>query len=642
MTSHRHETILSVLATSVLLTLASSAHGQFNTNHDCTFCHSLHNPAAGSNYLLNNAVVESLCQTCHGPAGISILKAEVHTNKTGSAYAPFTMTCMNCHNPHSNQANAEGGFNLKMIGNAELDASGFAKILTPNSGLKEVVFESRGPDFGQPTLHSFADTDEDGDGDLDGICESCHTLTPNHANNNFTPHHNSGASCVTCHAHDNFFQGEGDCLSCHDSTQGPRRPIVPEFSRTSHHVSTSITVADCEVCHDQSQHQSGNVRLKNVDTGATIAVLAADPFTNASEAQKLEAFCLACHDADGAAGTAPFSDAIMPPVIDAALWTGSSHYAGNGNGPITCFGDGQFGCHNTGHGSNKVTMLAPGDATASASTNDPFAEEEEFCFQCHNAVGPSGFDLETAFAQPINWVDQATGLNDNPNLNDRHDVQLEAQLVSGAKIECTDCHNPHVATSARPYILDPDPTDGRVPGTGAVFAGTDEWSEFCMDCHDGSLPAGVFDHTSPTIVDIRTTWADDGMGGRDSSGTVLMKEGTGWRAASDAGGGTNLILACWTCHSPHPVMDTSYGNTNHFSAVDTVYDFDGVTPLPGWFARISGSWQDTLDYDLSSNAGGADPVTDGGTFCNTCHDRTSMVTKDNCYSCHHHGDGGRW
>ena len=39
---------------------------------------------------------------------------------------------------------------------------------------------------------------------------------------------------------------------------------------------------------------------------------------------------------------------------------------------------------------------------------------------------------------------------------------------------------------------------------------------------------------------------------------------------------------------------------------------------------------------------GADWLVDGGTYCNTCHDRTSMVSKDNCYACHRHGDGGRW
>ena len=50
----------------------------------------------------------------------------------------------------------------------------------------------------------------------------------------------------------------------------------------------------------------------------------------------------------------------------------------------------------------------------------------------------------------------------------------------------------------------------------------------------------------------------------------------------------------------------------------------------------------TFDYDFSINTSSGDPLNDGGAFCNTCHDRTSMVGQNNCGDCHRHGDGGRF
>ena len=80
--------------------------------------------------------------------------------------------------------------------------TGYARISTPNSAIRDVVFESRGFDAGQPTLHSFADADQDGNGYYDGVCETCHTLTRYHRNTSGGNHnHNTGDTCVRCHPH---------------------------------------------------------------------------------------------------------------------------------------------------------------------------------------------------------------------------------------------------------------------------------------------------------------------------------------------------------------------------------------------------------------------------------------------------------
>ncbi len=177
-----------------------------NPNHGtCSICHSVHSAPGQS--LSNEAVVEVLCLSCHGPAGTATKKADVHTNASGSSYPAFTYTCMDCHNAHDNMLNRFGGTNLSQVGR-NLDGSGEAMISTPNSGDRYVVFENRGSDAAAPydsSLYSFADGDEDGDGYKDGICEACHTVTKHHTNDDFKRAHKVGDNCISCHSHDNRF-----------------------------------------------------------------------------------------------------------------------------------------------------------------------------------------------------------------------------------------------------------------------------------------------------------------------------------------------------------------------------------------------------------------------------------------------------
>ncbi|MBL1218913.1 MAG: hypothetical protein D8M59_15645 [Planctomycetes bacterium] len=256
------------------------------------------------------------------------------------------------------------------------------------------------------------------------------------------------------------------CIDCHSVQQGNRRPVIDEFGLASHHLSTDpLRIKDCVVCHDLSAHREGNVRLNNVDTGQ-VYMLTGDPMTNPAEAAKLEPFCLACHDGNGANGQPPFSDNNMPWEIDATLWVQSSHYAGGSAGPMTCFGDGEtFGCHSSGHGSIKRQHLAPFDGGQPPVQGDPLREEEGMCYTCHDADGPSIYDQESSFG-----------------MNSHHNVSLIDQQADGSKVECLNCHNPHAANSAN-RIADPD------SGGWTPWGGTKE--AFCLTCHDGDPPANV-------------------------------------------------------------------------------------------------------------------------------------------------------
>lgn len=177
-----------------------------NPSHgNCSICHSVHGSPGQA--LTDEAVVEVLCLSCHGPAGTATKKADVHINKTGSSHPPFRATCMDCHNPHDNMSNRFGGLNLRQVGR-NLDGSGDAMIATPNSGNRYVVFENRGSNAPAPynsSLYSFADGDQNNDGYKDGVCETCHTVTRFHANNNFKMSHNVGRNCISCHPHDGYF-----------------------------------------------------------------------------------------------------------------------------------------------------------------------------------------------------------------------------------------------------------------------------------------------------------------------------------------------------------------------------------------------------------------------------------------------------
>ncbi len=162
-----------------------------NPSHTCSNCHNLHGGATGEVPLGVNLQITAMCLTCHGPTGSSTLKAEVHVYG-GS-------TCQDCHVSHSNVQNWLGGTNLKLLRDSVLDPL--------NAVMRPLVFESRGTDVGEPSLHSFADADEDANGVWDGNCDTCHTTLGRHNYNDPGSHnHRPGQTCTRCHGHDTQFR----------------------------------------------------------------------------------------------------------------------------------------------------------------------------------------------------------------------------------------------------------------------------------------------------------------------------------------------------------------------------------------------------------------------------------------------------
>lgn len=343
-----------------------------NEQHQCSYCHNVHS------LIPPQELTENLCLSCHGPGGASLVKADVHTNSAGSGYPLFRISCLQCHNPHSNRINWLGGTNLKLVGTRQ-DSSGFAKIATPNSGVRDVVFESRGAILG-PTLHSFADADEDGNLVYDGICETCHTQTTFHRNDGSAgTSHSTGKTCVGCHAHDKGFAVTG-CTACHNGTGGGALNV----SDTSPH-STNATGYTCIECH--TGHGAGTVEIPNnplvginySSNDETGIALGGSATTGTTEAE----ICWNCHGTahsewgTNAGGTYDYGSVSTSNWLT-AYWSSAKFSYKNGSLANPPGGQARASFHDTGNS-------WPG--TSSESVADIRCS---YCHDVHDTMGPTG------------------------------------------------------------------------------------------------------------------------------------------------------------------------------------------------------------------------------------------------------------
>ena len=496
-----------------------------------------------------------MCRVCHQPGGTAELKLNFNMHNTPN-YAADDVDCGSCHEVHrinAGSANTTESTNPVTSSTAEnlkfVRANVNKYISTATSG--EAVYHTAGDDRAI----------EGGDSTTArGICQSCHSETSYHKHGGGTDAsqcHVGGTNdtcpaaetdCSICHSHtDNFLPTGGSCTGCHNTTQDNgnytgRRAVVPEFARLSTHVAdTSLADSDCEVCHAQeppdNSHEHGlsggtadnRVTLWNVDatdpqTSIQLAV-DGDPALDRAEAVLLTPFCLDCHDSDGALtqganALAPFTGSIAPADI-AASWSSSSHgtiaQTANGSSQITtCYGDGSFGCHASGHGSEKQPLLTP-DTHILATSPDLSEQREGFCLNCHVSGGESSIDIDQYFGGAATNIREAAGLQ-YATVNQRHDVlPADQSSWSGAVMTCKDCHSPHKDNNSAP-VANPDTGAALAvydktnsysgDATGFAYAwnasdydptfpegGTDipetDYVEFCLVCHDGTAPPGV-------------------------------------------------------------------------------------------------------------------------------------------------------
>lgn len=178
----------------IMLLLAIPLAAGALCNAPCADCHNSNSPTA--------AWREAMCLTCHGPGGFASSRASSHA----------ALDCFDCHETHSGAQNWLGGINRSHL-RADVDVTGqhsnssqprlydgLPVIETPPENRAQVVFESRGTGAFEPSLHSFADGDADGNGVYDGICEVCHRAYLQEAR------HHIGETCTACHPHNSGFR----------------------------------------------------------------------------------------------------------------------------------------------------------------------------------------------------------------------------------------------------------------------------------------------------------------------------------------------------------------------------------------------------------------------------------------------------
>lgn len=114
-----------------------------------------------------------------------------------------------------------------------------------------------------------------------------------HGGSNY--HHVHERDCTRCHVGQmgtaDFDTKDEACVQCHrrEGQYGRRQILGPggEFDLVSRHLAGTIEDKDCLLCHDNSRHGEGLVRLIDPDSGGT------EPWTGTRAG-----FCLTCHDGE--------------------------------------------------------------------------------------------------------------------------------------------------------------------------------------------------------------------------------------------------------------------------------------------------------------------------------------------------------
>ncbi len=400
---------------------------------------------------------------------------------------------------------------------------------------------------------------------VDNNCTSCHS----HVNAT-----NDGFSDATLHVNGNV-EGGGDCIGCHSSQQGTaRRNVSPDFTKTSHHVSTGMptNVLTCAACHGDLIADRGHpgsatadpqTELQNADTGVYATI---DPSVSSAT---LTTYCLSCHDADGASrlganAMQPFidsGDSTAPPNVNLA-WTNTYNHSANAE-CNDCHGDDSaagttLDPNYNMHGSARATLLRGATEYDTCVTNG-----------CHGAGGSALTDMTvelsgTGGKHPIGSA--VTPLS--PTLqNDTAGNMFVNGWSINSVAQCSDCHGmnqggsnnvgprgPH--GSAYNYIIRGADTSintvtsGRQYGTpknsGATTAGTRE--NFCINCHASDVYSlGDSNQTVPSNESY--SWASHYNDGLTRNVRIRPRCGGNSVDGGQNKGASYIHVGCLNCHA---------------------------------------------------------------------------------------------
>ncbi len=585
--------IFQILLTGILILLpinaltVESPHESSN-GVNCQDCHQF--ILTGGKLVINlprGNEQETVCKNCHNPAGLASGMSSIsnHVVNNGNTI----IDCGSCHDPHNPDTTLDPhtgieAVNLKLIR---------GKARHVDTALDLAIFQER------PANFAF----DENSPPWNGICQTCHTQTAHHTNDNSTDHqHEQGQDCTSCHTHeDGFMPSGGDCAGCHSNPQNNgdgipvegRRPVVEEFPTGSAglhaHYGSELNTDGCLVCHSVGTHMDGYVELVDPDNSSLIyrfispGDLTSDP--------DLSSFCSHCHDDDGAQRLSDPADPF-----------------GNGNSPAN------------------IAVRFSGT------------------LQWDEWYGDWCFGSEGTLRQ----------------VNSHHDISDSDQAWSGAKIECLNCHGAHNASADTPIA---DPSNQILTWSGTI----NEFCLTCHYGGNGPLdplfPADALGmNISGPAVAMRGLDAGGNCGAYNMSPWWVDYTWTfsphgsdskrGWEGYSGAPG---YELDCTVCHDPHG----SYSDSNTLGNPYMIRDFVDGTQFVDDGVRPGGAWTGPPWDNSTLGTSGSVVVTitgtevdwgSSGSLCIKCHANWLSAYDwhaycNGCMTCHGHGqswDGNDW
>ena len=345
------------------------------------------------------------------------------------------------------------------------------------------------------------------------------------------------------------------------------------------------------------------------------------------------ALCTDCHTLADTVTPASHFDAVT-----GVLWPGGEYGSPPSTFPAITDPGKRGSCVNCHQPHGYPDAAAPSQDYASLLVDNASAN---LCFTCHDSTGPATADIYGAFNGTTNYQDQS---GSNALINQRHDVSTTDQSYSGGVVACSDCHNPHLATSAE-KVIDPDSPTAAFAGTYAVTNSyTRDGYNFTYDSGgnlDPMNPIGCTGQPATVGSAVEGTHNGDDLGisggtysgGVDQTYTVTVSTGGAPPAAqimitstgADSSGPTtvtafNTPIAVGTLGATISFSDGGSGGTP--SAVGAASCTAGCAAQ--WVGTSGGSYSGPANgtYSIQVTTGGAP-----GSAVLTC---TSNISGDAC------------
>ncbi len=634
------------------------------------------------------------CMICHatGSAGITVggqLRNASAASKVGAYhYGAKHSTalsggqyCWDCHDPHGT-----GTTNQFMIRSKPALVSDATTGAPTTQSSISVVFTLSATPTGTDYAKSAAP--------FNGICNVCHTTT-SHYTTTAGDGHNSGTRCTSCHSHSGdgttktsaftpvgggVSSGGAACYGCHTAYN-----VMNSSTSFFHHVlddpspdqapntgtyPSSQTVLACVSCHTDHNYINTN-KGSNLRSAYNAAAGSRNNHDFSTTAPY--GLCVSCHSTAQTKSTAQTVAGTTTTVaIDgsatgfqasmhnytASSFFGTSQFSAN---CVKCHTDEQTKDKQTSalpdkfgtHYSVQRSLLNPMGATPQAAAG------ADFCYRCHSKTtdsnpggGPAKAtalkDYFGSKAMTVASEDIFSTMQSGSATSGRHnvssykglhkDTETRADIAATKHVECTDCHNSHLAKSG-----DHTANSATLAGvlTGASGVGVTTWGanwagvttynpssttaalitvtaeyQLCFKCHSGAN-ANVTSWGGTGAA----AWTDLALefnpnnASRHPVGSALATANRLTAAKLKGGWAPGSIMTCSDCHA----TDSSASKGPHGSAVKWM--LAGTNKAwPYTSAAANGTSSGTY-FRIATYSTGNGTV--NGLFCLNCHTVTA-------------------